>query len=113
MRNPVTGGVSVQSQEQFDTLYAPRGWEIVLVDPEFATEAVGVKINDLSELSLDQLADVIAAHDAQAPSEKKSALMAMHASELRDHAESLGLPSSGTKEEIATRIVEHEASASD
>lgn len=110
IRNPTTGGVAVQSQEQFDTLYAARGWEIVDVNPAFATEAVGVTINDLSELSLDQLASVVAAHDA--PDVRKTELLAKKADELRDLAEVQGLSTSGTKEELADRLIEHEDSLS-
>lgn len=113
IRNPETGGVAVMTQEQFDTLYTARGWEIVDVDPAFASTVVGVTVADLSELDPAQLAKVVAAHETVDPATQKSELMAMHASELRDHAESLGLATSGTKEELADRIIEHKASATD
>lgn len=111
IRHPLTGGVAVQSREQFDALYAVRGWEIVTVDPALASRAVGVAINDLSELSSDQLVKVIAAHDAQKPSDRKADLIALHADELREQAKTLGLPAGGSKEDIADRIVAHEVEA--
>lgn len=111
IRHPLTGGVAVQSREQFDMLYAARGWEIVLVDPAFATGVAGAPVADLSELSVDQLVKVIAAHDAQKPSDRKADLIALHADELREQAKTLGLAAGGSKEDIADRIVAHEVEA--
>lgn len=111
IRHPETGGIAVQSQDQYDALYAARGWEPVAIDAGFASDVVRAPIADLSELDPDQLVRVYDAHIAQKPSDRKATLVALHADELRDLAKSLNLPAGGSKDDIADRIVTHENEA--
>lgn len=113
MRNADTGGIATVTREQFDMLYASKGWGIVTdVDPEFASKVIGAPIVDLAELDVDQLRTVFDAYAAanQKPVDRKAELLAHKADELRQIAMDDGLDPAGTKDELADRIIEHEKS---
>lgn len=112
IRHPDVADPGMCSQEQFDVLYAGKGWEIADIDPQFAAGVLGETLQSIDQLDLDQLRRVVAAHDAaaQKPIDRKADLLKHKADELRDLAEAQGLETDGTKDEVADRIIEHEKS---
>lgn len=113
IRHPDIADPGMCSQEQYDVLYARKGWEVTSIDPAFAAEVLGETITDIDELDLDQLRHVVAAYDKQKPSEKKAGLLERSAEDLREQAKSLGLSAGGSKDDLASRILEAEQATAD